>query len=253
MANTTAHTHRVPADKLTGSLEKYLKAAHFKHGRKGLGLTDGQVQNIRQLILIPNFMMLTSTFMLNKMEWIPFFFTFWGYFVSMFSVFASMKAATYYEWQSTAVILTEVGHSLNIMIMPLFWILLWPGIAPMGWHWNTWQVMMHMITLHSVPFISTTINIAVTDMHILRDDWSKVVKAGLCYVATNLVGQFIYGQPLYPEQTDWVSMPLQTTAFCAIALFLTTVMYYGSTYLVDWWGQIWSGKTDDDEDDQEEE
>ena len=93
-----ANTHCVPADKLTVSLEKYLKAAHFKHARKGLGLTDAQLQNIRILILIPNFMMLTSTFMLNKMIWIPFFFTFWGYFISMFSVFASMKASTYYEW-----------------------------------------------------------------------------------------------------------------------------------------------------------
>lgn len=33
--------HRVPADKLTGTLEKYLKAANFKHARKGLKLTDG--------------------------------------------------------------------------------------------------------------------------------------------------------------------------------------------------------------------
>lgn len=192
-------------------------------------------------------MMLTSTFMLNEMLWIPLYFTFWGYFISMFSVFASMKAATYYEWQWWACVLTEVAHSLNIIILPLFWGLLWPGIAPMGWHWNTWQLMMHMITLHSVPFISTTINITLTDMKLLRDDWSKVVKAGLCYFATNFVGQFIFGQALYPDQTDWVAIPGPTLLFGLGSITLTTGAYYLTTYLVDWWAAWLSKRSEDDE------
>ena len=81
--------HLVPAEKLTGTLEKYLKAAHFKHGRKGLGLTDEQVQNIRTLILIPNFAMLASTLWYNELAWIPAYLTYWGYFISWGSVFAS--------------------------------------------------------------------------------------------------------------------------------------------------------------------
>ena len=48
--------------------------------------------------------------------------------------------------------------------------------------------MMHMVTLHSVPFISTTINIAVTDMKLLRKDSTKVLMAGYAYMFTNLVG-----------------------------------------------------------------
>ena len=94
------------------------------------------------------------TFSINEFIWIPMFFTFWGYFISFLSVFASMKASLYYEWQVFACVTTEIGHALNLIIMPLFWGLLWPGIAKMGWHKDTWQLMMHMITLHSVPFIS---------------------------------------------------------------------------------------------------
>ena len=185
--------HQVPPEKLTTSLEEYLRMARFRHARKGLGLTDAQLLNIRQLILIPNFIMLLSTFLLNKIAWIPLFFTFWGYLISLFSVIASLKATQYYEWQAAACISTEIGHAINLAIMPLFWILLWPGIKTMGWHWDTWQIMMHMITLHSVPFITTTVNIAVTDMKLLRKDTTKVLIAGYLYVLTNLFGQFYYG------------------------------------------------------------
>ena len=190
--------------------------------------------------------------MLNEMAWIPLFFTFWGYFISMFSVFATMKAATYYEWQIAACVSTEIGHSLNLAIMPLFWGLLWPGIAQMGWHWNTWQIMMHMVTLHSVPFISTTINIAVTDMKILRKDTTKVLIAGYAYMFTNLFGQFYYGQPCYAF-TDWVSSPLGTISFCVIAITVVSFFYWCSTYLVDMWAkEMGSDESDENEDTKEQ-
>jgi len=128
--------------------------------------------------------------------------------------------------------MTEIGHALNIIIMPLFWGLLWPGIAPMGWNRDTWQFMMHMVTLHSVPFISTTINIALTDIKLLRSDVSKVTIAGYAYMVCNIIGQFLYGQPLY-AQTEWVAKPLQTLGFCVFSIYFTGLMYKGSTYLID--------------------
>lgn len=231
-------------------MEKYLKAAHFKHARKGLGISDKALQNIRILILIPNFIMMATTLSINKFSWVPFFFTFWGYVISLFSVFASMKAAEYYEWQVAACVSTEVGHALNIIIMPLFWLFLWPGIAEMGWHWDTWQLMMHMITLHSVPFISTSINIAITDIKLLRADYSKVMAAGYVYMVCNLVGQFSFGTPLYPW-TEWVANPLMTIVFFVVADSVCALIYWGSTWLIDWYAQWLAAKSEQDEDDDE--
>ena len=164
-------------------------------------MSDLQLQNARILILIPNFIMLATTMSVNEFKWIPIFFTFWGYFISMFSVFATMKAATYYEWQIVACVSTTVGQALNNIIMPLFWFLLYPSYQPMVWNIHTFQMNMHLITLHSVPFISTTLNVALTDMKLLRGDVVKVVIAGYIYVACNIFGQFMYGFPIYPGFT----------------------------------------------------
>lgn len=126
--------------------------------------------------------------------------------------------------------------------MPLFWLTLWPTISKMGWHKNTWQMMMHMVTLHSVPFITTTINIALTDIKLLRDDTIKVMKAGYVYVVCNIIGQFLYGQPLYP-QTQWVAKPLQTLAFCIVAISFTSFMYWCSTFLIDKYAAWLAGRS----------
>ena len=89
-----------------------------------------------------------------------------------------------------------------------------------------------MITLHSVPFITTTSNILLTDMSLLRKDVPKVMFAGYLYMFVNFGGQFYYGQPLY-DFNDWVSNPLKTLCFCVIAITTCSVLYYGFTYLVD--------------------
>merc|ERR1712032_662273 len=111
---------------------------------------------------------------------------------------------------------------------------------------DTWQGMMHMITLHLVPFISTTVNIAVSDIRLLREDTPQMIKAGIVYVICNICGQFYYGSPLY-EFTTWVRAPIESLGYCAAFIAASTVMYYISTYLVDWWAEWLAG--DDDADD----
>ena len=195
--------------------------------------------------------MLATTFGINEFAWIPGFLTFWGYFISWFSVFASMKASRFYEWQVSACILTEVGHALNLLIMPLFWIYLWPGISKQGWHKDTWQTMMHMITLHSVPFVSTTINIAVSEIKILREDTTKVMKAGVVYVFCNICGQFYYGVPLY-QWSSWVDSPIESAGYCTLFILVSGLMYYLSSYGIDAYAKWLVEDEENDEDEIDE-
>jgi hypothetical protein len=52
----------------------------------------------------------------------------------------------------------------------MFWILLAPNIFPGLDYSNPIDIFfaIHMITLHTVPIISSTINIALTDMVLLK-------------------------------------------------------------------------------------
>jgi hypothetical protein len=52
----------------------------------------------------------------------------------------------------------------------MFWIILAPGIFENLDYSNPVDIFLaiHMITLHSVPIISSTLNIALTDMVLLK-------------------------------------------------------------------------------------
>ena len=90
----------------------------------------------------------------------------------------------------------------------MFWILLAPGIFSSLDYKNPFDVFIaiHMATLHSVPIISSTINIAITDMILLKKDTKYMFWMGICYIFANAMGTIYYGKPLYPI-VDWVNIP----------------------------------------------
>lgn len=96
------------------------------------------------------------------------------------------------------------------MITLLFWVLLAP---PYYEHtdFSTWQAKVtgiRMFTLHVVPFIQTTMQVAFTDMELITGDWSHVLLLGFVYMPFNFIGQmYCFKTPLYPY-TDWVKSPI---------------------------------------------
>jgi hypothetical protein len=115
--------------------------------------------------------MLSACIATNKAVDFFFLLTFWGYLTTLFSVIATIKASLYPEWwQSVACISTQVATGLNLIITPMFWIILAPGIFSSLDYTNPFDIFIaiHMATLHSVPIISSTINIALTDMVLLK-------------------------------------------------------------------------------------
>ena len=59
-----------------------------------------------------------------------------------------------------------------------------------------------MTTLHSVPFLFSVTNLALTDMVILKKDTKWVFLWGIQYMFANLLGTIEAGHPLYPI-ADW--------------------------------------------------
>ena len=90
----------------------------------------------------------------------------------------------------------------------MFWILLAPGIFANLDYKNPLDVYIaiHMITLHSVPIISTTVNICITDMILLKQDTKWMFWMGISYIFANGMGTIYYGKPIYPI-VDLVNIP----------------------------------------------
>lgn len=88
----------------------------------------------------------------------------------------------------------EFANALNIVIMPLFWIVLAPTIFPnLSWHGYDLFIRVRMTCIHLFPFVSTTINLIVSDMELLSKDWTKVFFLGLTYMCFNAFGTWIFG------------------------------------------------------------
>ena len=89
--------------------------------------------------------------------------------ISFFSLIATLKAANDSEWQKTAMISTECAACLNLFITPFFWIVLAPNIySNLGWTGFDFYMRIHMAAIHTIPFISTFINVYLTDLNLLK-------------------------------------------------------------------------------------
>ena len=47
--------------------------------------------------------------------------------------------------------------------------------------------------------------------------------------------------------TDWVAAPIDTIQFCVIAITIDAVLYYISTFAIDWFAREFASTNEDDE------
>ena len=161
----------------------------------------------------------------NDLIWFFYYLSFWGMLISFFSIVSSIKAAKYPEWQSTAMISSECSACLNLFITPFFWIVLAPNIFKnMGWSGYDLYMRVHMTVIHTLPLVSTLINVLLTDMILLKKDWKLMIVLGIMYVFANFLGVYDSGMPLYPV-LDWNNV--FHTLFCFICIItIKTSLYY---------------------------
>merc|ERR1711998_707969 len=109
----------------------------------------------------------------------------WGATTSLFSMLFSIVAIYKESWFRTAFISVEISYAVNTTIMWVFWIILWPMIMKMldgaieaakpadkdkvkaTMEFMRW----YQALLHLIPWVSTVINLAITDMALCKDHW----------------------------------------------------------------------------------
>ena len=186
-----------------------------------------QLQAFRVIVLqCPSALVMAASISTNRLSWFFYYFTFWGFLMTFASSIVTFKAAYSKNYDpkhpespylnKMAVFLLEASHCMNLVITPLFWLILAPYIFPyLKWTGIDLFMRCHMTTLHSFPIICSTLNIVLTDMKLVPEHWTRMVLMGVVYMFANGLGTYMTGHSLYPI-ADWVNIP--QTAFLYILL-----------------------------------
>jgi len=176
--------------------------------------------------MIPYAVLMANLVSLDDVSQLIFYLTEWGVWISFIAHIASLKAVKFDSWQKPAVILLEMATCLDLIIVPIFWIGLWPMIYPSlvkGWPAD-FMTCLTMVTHHTVPAITTFSNLYFTDIKLLKKDWWICLIMGVLFIPANYAGFIVTGQSLYPG-FDWTKPVLTAFLWFGVAV-LQTVVYY---------------------------
>ena len=171
----------------------------------------------------------------------------WGLLLATFSLVASLQANINKAWQHTAVILTEASIAFNIVITIVVFTFLLPymmlhpqpqppkpdpsnqeGLSPWMWY-QVWQ----MIFEHLMPLVLTALNIYLSDIYLLKEDYKMIFGLGIVYMFCNGLGEYEYQLPggLYPTMfLDWSNPVLTFCTYTFQAVVLSFIFYKVAQY-----------------------
>ena len=186
----------------------------------------------RVIILVVNFMMLATAVAISEFAWFFYYLTYWAYFVTVFSVIACCQDSitmfprvTPNGWQKPAAILLEIATGMNLIVTILFWTCIAPELFKhLSWHGLELFEAVRMVTVHTVPFITTVIQLVLSDVTLRRSDYKMVFFFTWSYTIANYIGTMNMGAPLYPIVT-WESYPQTCACFLGMAMLMSGVYY----------------------------
>ena len=120
--------------------------------------------------------------------------------------------------------------ALDLLITPLFWTILAPGIyKDIIKDWPKYgikvlPVAILMFSHHAVPVISTMTNLYFSDIKLLKNDWPLIIIMGLLYIPCNYIGYRTTGKAIYPIG-DWKSVPFTIAVYVVVALLEAGIFY----------------------------
>jgi hypothetical protein len=205
----------------------YFNSVQWDTGRYGMS----QVGLIKTRIglLAPLWVMLAVACMTNEFSWVFTYATFWGLHIGSLNMFFTLRAgdsnlSLNLAARKRGLIITEIAFGFGLFVTVAFWVVLAPQIYPyLGWTAYDIFMRIHMFTLHCVPFITAVVNMIVTEVKLLENDWWMCTLVCLCYSAVDCIAVHIYGYELYPGW-DWTSMK---SVYIALAgSFLCGLGYY---------------------------
>ena len=186
----------------------------------------------RVIILVINFMMLATAVAISEFAWFFYYLTYWAYFVTLFSLIACCQDSitmfprkTPNDWQKPAAILLEIAAGMNLIVTILFWTCIAPELFKhLSWHGLELFEAVRMVTVHTVPFITTVIQLVLSDVTLRRSDYKMVFYFTWSYTIANYIGTKAMGVPLYPIVT-WVSAPQTAACFLGMAMLMSGTYY----------------------------
>jgi len=192
--------------------------------QKYWGIDQQSLQYIRMLILIPNLYILAVCLATSEIYELPFFYTIWGHFFSIISIIISIKATNCNE--NYVLACAQYAQAINLVNMPFFLIAYVPLLSNMEKNSTDLFAISYLVAMYTVPFLSVTANILLTQMTFNKNDWKKIVVMGKVFLIFNCVGQFVNGAPLYP-MLDWAKKPLTAVTIGWIISLVQGLFYYG--------------------------
>lgn len=81
-----------------------------------------------------------------------------------------------------------------------------------------------MVTIHTVPFITSVVQLVLSDVTLRRSDYKMVFFFTWSYTIANFIGTKEMGAPLYPIVT-WESYPETSAIFFVMALVMAGTYY----------------------------
>lgn len=94
----------------------------------------------------------------------------WGALIAVSALIYSMLACHYEGWFKLAYLTTEISFSVNMTIMLIFWLLLWPIMSSLGMLEES-EVRWYQASVHILPMLTTVSELAFTDMALEKSHW----------------------------------------------------------------------------------
>jgi len=120
------------------------------------------------------------------------FYSLWGTTTALFAHFFSVFAMCYESMFKPAYIATEISYSVNIIVVIVFWLILWPWIvqktADVESSAELTFVLWYNGLIHSIPFITTVADLYMTDMALEKSHWwIALITLFPCYMIPNWI------------------------------------------------------------------
>ena len=114
---------------------------------------------------------------------------------------------------------------MNLIVVLLFWTCVAPELFKhLSWHGLELFEAVRMVTTHTVPFITTCLQLIFTDVTLRRSDFKPIFFFAWSYTIANYIGFKNMGIPLYPIVT-WESIPFTCACFFGMALLMSGTFY----------------------------
>lgn len=208
---------------------EYAKCARFAQPRFPSAMGYSTLYSLRVLAMGFLMAILISAIVTNDFLFLFYYESYWGLIFGLVGILSSIKACNSPEWQKAAVVTMELALAFNIGITMLFWFVFSYSIFDrLTWEGEDLFLRFYLSLLHSVPLLCTVMNIAFTDIVLIKKDWKLVFVVALTYILANGVGSLALGHGLYPV-VNWVS-PFSTILIFVCQATVLSGMHVGFSH-----------------------